>query len=200
MCSAVITLGLMHFHAEKIVVRTKRCDLRRGRAHAEADLQHAWRRAAEHAAPVRLLRRVRHDEARTEFVHRAALTGGDAARPRDEAADTAVVQGVVRGGFSAHGLAFGFVARSRREFVRQAGVVWIVDHLRYCLSGRGPYGMRRARPPLLQKSRLQGGGSCGIPLKTQPEGGAGVASARKVAQPKRVRPDSRRAAMPSKIH
>jgi hypothetical protein len=43
-----------------------------------------------------------------------------------------------------------------------------------------------------KKAAFMGGGSCWIPLKAQQEGGAGVASARKVAHPKRVRPDGGR--------
>jgi hypothetical protein len=40
-----------------------------------------------------------------------------------------------------------------------------------------------------KKAAFMGGGSCWILLKAQQEGGAGIASARKVAHPKRVRPD-----------
>jgi len=132
--------GLVDFDAEEIVAGTLRRDFRGGRAHAEADLKYARRRAAEHAAPVGLLRREGHDEARAELVERAALTGRDAPRARDEAADAAAMQcffrarafrvvcvvervvGAIRMGR--------VVAAGRREFVRQAGVVGIVDHRR----------------------------------------------------------------------
>jgi hypothetical protein len=43
-----------------------------------------------------------------------------------------------------------------------------------------------------KKAAFMGGGSCGILLTAQQEGGAGIASARKVAHPKRVRPDGGR--------
>ncbi len=43
-----------------------------------------------------------------------------------------------------------------------------------------------------KKAAFMGGGSCWILLMAQQEGGAGVASARKVAHPKRARPDGGR--------
>jgi undecaprenyl-diphosphatase len=91
---------LVHFDPEKIVGWPGAGDLRRGPAHAEADLQHARRTASENAFPVGQRGRIGHDEARAEVVERAALAGRDAAGARHEAADASAVQGggVVCGG------------------------------------------------------------------------------------------------------
>jgi hypothetical protein len=126
-----------------------------------------------------------HDETRAEFVHRAALAGRHATGTRDKAADAASMQGFfLRGvgagiGWLAFSFSFGF-GGSWREFVRQAGVVWIVDHCRCCYKGEGlaacmacceaPFAHARhgpqfagavrsnrcASPLPLQKSRLHG--------------------------------------------
>jgi len=87
---------LMHFDAEEIVVGTMRGDFSRRRAHAETDLQNARRASAEHRVPIRLPGRIRHDEARAEFVHCAALARRYAACARHEAADAAQMQRFLR--------------------------------------------------------------------------------------------------------
>src|SRR5471030_106352 len=75
----------MDLDAEKVVCRACRCDFRRRPAHAEADLQHARRFAAERGVPVERLRRVGHDKARSEFIQRAPLSCGYPSRTRDKA-------------------------------------------------------------------------------------------------------------------
>lgn len=115
---------LVHFDAEEIVAGAVRGDFGGRCAHPEADLEDARCAAAEHGVPVGQRRCVRDDEARAEFVDRAALAGRHAAGARHEAADAAVVQRV-----DFVGAVGGFVGKGG-VVRRQAGFVRIVVHHR----------------------------------------------------------------------
>ena len=94
---------LVHFHAQEIIVRTQLCDVGRGFAHAEADLEDALRAGApEGSFPVERLGGVGELEARAEFVDGALLAGRRTTGAAHVRADAAWVAGF-RAAFSVFG-------------------------------------------------------------------------------------------------
>lgn len=83
--------GLMHLAAEEIGLGQHGCDVRRGLAHAEADLQHRGAgAAAEGLGQVDRLGLVGHEVQRAQFGKGACLAVGGAATALDEALEAAV--------------------------------------------------------------------------------------------------------------
>ncbi|MNM94425.1 hypothetical protein D3C81_1068280 [compost metagenome] len=71
--------------------------MRRGLAHAKADLQDGRARAAEGGRPVERGGRIGHDEARAKVVDGALLPGGGAPGAPHERADAARMRNVFAG-------------------------------------------------------------------------------------------------------
>jgi hypothetical protein len=71
--------GLVHLAAQEVVARARARDVGRGLAHAEADLQHQRRAAAERCGGVQQGGRVVEHEARAQLLQRLGLAAGGAA-------------------------------------------------------------------------------------------------------------------------
>ena len=84
--------GLMHLDADEVEVGPRQRDLRRGLAHAEADLQHPRRGATEQGVPVGHGRLERQQVTRPQVLQGALLAAAQAAGAQYETAHGSLAQ------------------------------------------------------------------------------------------------------------